>query len=48
MNGQAHIRTIDFLGENNDPALTPLLRTFNPGRKSSVPRDDTLVLKYDA
>lgn len=48
MNGQAYIRTIDFLGENNDPELAPLLRTFNPGRKSSVPRDDTLVLKYDA
>ncbi len=48
MNGQARIRTIDFRGENTDPALAPLLRTFNPGRKSSVPRDDTLVLKYDA
>jgi hypothetical protein len=34
MNGQAHIRTIDFLGEGNDPALAPLLKAFNPGRKS--------------
>ena len=30
MDGQAHIRTIDFLGEDKDPAHATLLKTFKP------------------
>ena len=30
MDGQADIRTIDFLGEDKDPARAALLKTFKP------------------
>jgi alpha-galactosidase len=33
MDGQADIRTIDFLGEDKDPAKAALLKTFKPDGK---------------
>ena len=43
MDGQAHIRTIDFLGEDKDPARAALLKTFKPDGKTLVTRDDVWV-----
>jgi hypothetical protein len=40
MDGQAHIRTIDFLGEDKDPAHAALLKTFKPDGSTLVTRDD--------
>jgi hypothetical protein len=39
MNGQAQSRTIDFVGEDKNSALAPLLRTFKPGGKTLVTHD---------
>ncbi|MFT5129818.1 MAG: hypothetical protein ACI8W8_003447, partial [Rhodothermales bacterium] len=39
MDGQADIRTIDFLGEDPDPARAALLKTFKPGGE--------LMTRYD-
>ena len=43
MDGQADIRTIDFLGEDKDPARAALLKTFKPDGKNFVTRDDVWV-----
>ena len=43
MDGQADIRTIDFLGEDKDPARAALLKTFKPDGKNLVTRDDVWV-----
>ena len=43
MDGQADIRTIDFLGEDKDPAKAALLKTFKPDGKEFVTRDDVWV-----
>jgi hypothetical protein len=43
MDGQADIRTIDFLGEDKDPAKAALLKTFKPDGKTLVTRDDVWV-----
>ena len=44
MDGQADIRTIDFLGEDKDPAKAALLKTFKPDGKNLVTRDDVWVV----
>lgn len=43
MDGQADIRTVDFLGEDKDPARAALLKTFKPAGKSYATRDDVWV-----
>ena len=43
MDGQADIRTVDFLGEDKDPARAALLKTFKPDGKSYMMRDDVWV-----
>jgi hypothetical protein len=43
MDGQAHVRTIDFLGEDLDPARAALLKTFKPDGKELLTRDDVWV-----
>jgi len=43
MDGQADVRTIDFLGEDKDPAIAALLKTFKPDGKNLVTRDDVWV-----
>jgi hypothetical protein len=43
MDGQADIRTIDFLGEDKDPARAALLKTFKPDGKNFMTRDDVWV-----
>lgn len=43
MDGQADIRTIDFLGEDKNPARAALLKTFKPDGKTFVTRDDVWV-----
>jgi hypothetical protein len=43
MEGQADVRTIDFLGEDKDPAKAALLKTFKPDGKNFVTRDDVWV-----
>ena len=43
MDGQANVRTIDFLGEDKDPARAALLKTFKPDGKTLVTRDDVWV-----
>ena len=43
MDGQADIRTVDFLGEDKDPAKAALLKAFKPDGKSYVTRDDVWV-----
>ncbi|MDP6355518.1 MAG: sialate O-acetylesterase [Planctomycetota bacterium] len=43
MDGQAHVRTIDFLGEDSEPARAALLKTFKPDGKNLVTRDDVWV-----
>ena len=43
MDGQADIRTIDFLGEDKDPAKAALLKIFKPDGKNFVTRDDVWV-----
>lgn len=44
MDGQAAIRTIDFLGEDKDPARAALLKTFKPDGKTYATRDDVWVV----
>ena len=43
MDGQADVRTIDFLGEDKDPARAALLKTFKPDGKTFITRDDVWV-----
>lgn len=43
MDGQAEVRTIDFLGEDRDPARAAILRKFKPDGKNLVARDDVWV-----
>lgn len=43
MDGQADVRTIDFLGEDKDPAKAAMLKTFKPDGKTLVTRDDVWV-----
>ncbi len=43
MDGQADIRTVDFLGEDKDPARAALLKAFKPDGKSYMMRDDVWV-----
>ncbi|MEI6606272.1 MAG: sialate O-acetylesterase [Verrucomicrobiota bacterium] len=43
MDGQAEVRTIDFLGEDKDPARASLLKTFKPDGVNFVTRDDVWV-----
>jgi len=40
MDGQASSHTIDFLGEDSDPARAALLKIFKPDGKSYLTRDD--------
>lgn len=44
MDGQAAIRTIDFIGEDKDPARAALLKTFKPDGKTYATRDDVWVV----
>ena len=46
MDGQADMRTIDFLGEDPDPARAGLLKKFKPGGKLMT-RDDVWVASGD-
>ncbi len=43
MDGQADIRTIDFLGEDKDPARAALLKVFKPDGKTLIKRADVWV-----
>jgi hypothetical protein len=43
MDGQAHIRTIDFLAEDPDPARVALLKTFKPDGTDFITRTDVWV-----
>lgn len=43
MDGQAAVRTIDFLAEDPDPARAALLKVFKPDGKNYVTRDDVWV-----
>jgi len=43
MDGQAAVRTIDFLGEDKDPAKAALLKAFKPDGTNFVTRDDVWV-----
>jgi hypothetical protein len=43
MDGQADIRTVDFLGEDKDPAKAALLKAFKPGGEIYMTRDDVWV-----
>ena len=43
MDGQAHIRTLDFLGEDEDPARAASLKTFKPDGENPLARDDVWV-----
>ena len=43
MDGQAHVRTIDFLGEDLDPTRATLLKTFKPDGKELLTRNDVWV-----
>ncbi len=43
MDGQANIRTVDFLGEDKDPARAALLKAFKPDGKNYMMRDDVWV-----
>ncbi len=47
MDGQADISTIDFLGEDPDPARAALLKKFKPDGKTPVTRDDVWVTSDD-
>lgn len=47
MDGQADVRTIDFLGEDPDPARAALLKRFKPDGKSLVTRGDVWVTSGD-
>ena len=43
MDGQADIKTVDFLGDDKDPARAALLKAFKPDGKSYATRDDVWV-----
>ena len=43
MDGQAHVRTIDFLGEDKDPKRAALLNTFKPDGENLITREDVWV-----
>ena len=43
MDGQADARTIDFIGEDKDPARAALLKIFKPDGKNYMTRDDVWV-----
>ena len=43
MDGQAQVKTIDFLGKDKDPARAALLKTFKPDGQTLVTRDDVWV-----
>ena len=43
MDGQAHVRTVDFLGEDQVPARAALLKTFKPDGETLVTRDDVWI-----
>jgi len=43
MDGQAHVRTIDFLGEDKDPKRAALLKTFKPDGENLITREDVWV-----
>ena len=43
MDGQANVKTIDFLGEDKDPSRAALLKTFKPDGKTFVTRKDVWV-----
>ena len=43
MDGQANVSTIDFLGEDPDPARAALLKKFKPDGKTLVTRSDVWV-----
>ncbi len=47
MDGQADKRTIDFLGEDKDPARAALLKIFKPDGKTLVTRGDVWVTSDD-
>ena len=47
MDGQADKRTIDFLGEDPDPARAALLKTFKPDGTNLVTRSDVWVTSDD-
>jgi alpha-galactosidase len=47
MDGQADVRTIDFLGEDPDPARAALLKKFKPDGKNLTTRDDVWVTSGD-
>ena len=44
MEGHAALPTIDFLGEDPDPARAALLKKFKPDGKTLVSRDDVWVV----
>jgi hypothetical protein len=43
MDGQANIKTVDFLGEDKDPAKAAMLKAFKPDGKTYITRDDVWV-----
>ncbi len=47
MDGQADVHTIDFLGEDPDPARAALLKIFKPDGKTLMTRDDVWVTSDD-
>jgi hypothetical protein len=47
MDGQADKSTIDFIGEDSDPARAALLKVFKPDGKTLVTRDDVWVTSDD-
>ena len=48
MEGHANVSTIDFLGEDPDPARAGLLKKFKPDGKTLVTRDDVWVVSNGA
>ena len=44
MEGHAKLSTIDFLGEDSDPARAALLKKFKPDGKKLVTREDVWVM----
>ena len=44
MDGQANVKTIDFLGEDIDPSRDALLKTFKLDGKTFVTRKDVWVV----
>ena len=45
MDGQAAVKTIDFLSEDRDPVRAALLKTFKLDGKNFVTRDDVWVAR---